>query len=163
VTLAVVQSLAFITRASSRRISPSWPAGLRRLRSVCLALLFRYWLQCLSPKGTTFIDLITAVPVLAAYALLLVRGRLFSSLASAALAGVLLGTATALKLTNGVFALGVVGFALAGPDGPRERIVWLLMRRACCSPLPSVILRGFSSLVTSATLRRLISCAGRCC
>jgi hypothetical protein len=33
----------------------------------------------LSEAGTTFIDLITAVPALAAYTLLLVRGRLFFS------------------------------------------------------------------------------------
>jgi hypothetical protein len=33
---------------------------------------------------------------------------------------------TALKLTNGVFALGVVGFALAGSEPFRQRIGWLL-------------------------------------
>ena len=127
VTLAVVQSLAFmiagLISADIAKLAGGSQAAALGLLGFALSLLAPV---PLSEAGTTFIELITAVPVLAAYALLLVRGRWFSSLASAALAGALLGAATALKLTNGVFALGVVGFALAGPDGPRERIVWLL-------------------------------------
>jgi hypothetical protein len=38
----------------------------------------------------------------------------------------LLGVATALKLTVGVYALGAVGFAFAGPDRLRQRAGWLL-------------------------------------
>jgi hypothetical protein len=127
VTLAVVQSLAFIVAglicADIAKLADRSQAAALGVLGFALSLLAPI---ALSEAGTTLIDLITAVPVLAAYALLLVRGRLFSPLASATLAGALLGTATALKLTNAVFALGVVGFALAGPDGPRKRIVWLL-------------------------------------
>jgi len=127
VTLAVVQSSAFmiagLISADIAKLASGSRAVAFGLLGFALSLLAP---MPLSQAGTTFTDLTTAVPVLAAYALLLTRGRWFSPLTSAALAGALLGTATALKLTNGVFALGVVGFALAGPDGPRERIVWLL-------------------------------------
>ena len=80
----------------------------------------------LSEAGTTFIDFVTALPVLGAYALLITRHGVLGPVRSAILAGVLLGLATALKLTNGVFAFGVTGFVLAGRDSFRHRIRWLV-------------------------------------
>ena len=127
VTLAVFQSLAFMI-AGLVSAEVAYPAG--GSQAMVLGLL-GFALSLLAPMplseaGSTYIDLITGVPVLGAYALLLTRGHRLSFVTSAALAGVLLGAATALKLTNGVFAVGAVGFALAGPESLRRRIVWLL-------------------------------------
>jgi 4-amino-4-deoxy-L-arabinose transferase-like glycosyltransferase len=85
----------------------------------------------LSESGTTFIDVLTAVPVLAGYALLLRRGRTLKSGSATTLAGVLIGVATALKLTNAVFAFGAIGFALAGPESLRQRLRWLTLCGGC--------------------------------
>jgi hypothetical protein len=79
----------------------------------------------LSEAGSTFIDLITAVPIVGAYALLLCHPRRTGAAALAA--GLLLGAATALKLTNGVFAFGVPGFELAGPESGRARLRMLVL------------------------------------
>ena len=126
VMLAIVQSLAFVTAGFVCGALAS-PAG--GWKALALALLgFALCLMApvpLSEAGTTFIDLVTAVPVLAAYALLLTRGRWLSLPASGLVAGALLGMATALKLTNGVFALGATGFMLAGPDSFRQRLGWM--------------------------------------
>ncbi len=68
----------------------------------------------LSEAGTTYVDLVTAIPVLGAYSLLLTpeqTGR------RAATAGALIGLATGLKLTNAVFAFGTA--ALIWPATPR--------------------------------------------
>lgn len=67
--------------------------------------------MALSEVGTTYIDLVTAVPVLLAY-LLLSRGMAKPGLTLAA--GVLLGVATGFKLTNGIYVAGAAGFLLAG-------------------------------------------------
>jgi hypothetical protein len=127
VTLAVFQSLAFmiagLLSAEVARPAGGSQATVLGLLGFALSLLAP---MPLSEAGTTLIDLVTAVPVLAAYSLLLTRGHRLSFLTSAVLAGALLGAATALKLSNGVFALGAVGFALAGPESLRRRIVWLL-------------------------------------
>lgn len=81
--------------------------------------------MALSEAGTTFIDLITAIPVLAAYFLLLTRGRWVAHVPAGLLAGALLGVAVALKLTNAIFVLGVAGFAMAGSEPIRQRLRWL--------------------------------------
>jgi hypothetical protein len=129
--LALVQSTAFmiagftcveIVRSSSPSIDPRETTRLGLLGfALCLSAPV-----ALSEAGTTFIDLITAVPVVGAYALLLQRDRL-GPLVAAPLAGILLGAATALKLTNGVFALGAIGFAFAGPDRPSQQLRWLTL------------------------------------
>lgn len=128
VMLAIVQSLAFVTAGFMCGVLAS-PAG--GWKALAFALLgFALCLMApvpLSEAGTTFIDLVTAVPVLAAYALLLTRGRWLSLAASGLLAGALLGMATALKLTNGVFVLGAAGFMLAGPDSFRQRLGWMFL------------------------------------
>jgi hypothetical protein len=80
----------------------------------------------LSEAGTTFADLPTAALVLGAYAVLLLRGQRIGLTSAGILAGVLIGAATALKLTNAVFAVGIVGFTLAGSDTIRHRLLWLV-------------------------------------
>jgi Glycosyltransferase family 87 len=127
VMLAVFQSLAFMI-AGLISVEVAHPTG--GSQATVLGLL-GFALSLLAPvplseAGTTHIELVTTVPVLGAYALLLTRGHRLSLVMSAALAGVLLGAATALKLTNGVFALGAVGFALAGQESLSRRIVWLV-------------------------------------
>lgn len=127
VTLAVFQSLAFMI-AGLISAEVAYSAG--GSQAIVLGLL-GFTLSLLAPMplseaGSTYIDLVTAVPVLGAYALLLTRGHRLSLVTSAELAGVLLGAAAAVKLTNGIFAVGAVGFALAGPESLRRRIAWLL-------------------------------------
>jgi hypothetical protein len=126
--LAVLQSLAFMLAglicADIARPADGWKALLLGLSGFALCVMAP---MSLTEAGTTCIELVTSVPVLAAYAVLLARGRWLGLSSSGSLAGALLGIATALKLTNGVFALGVVGFALAGPDSPRQRLGWALM------------------------------------
>ncbi len=127
VAVAVVQSLAFMLGGLLCVILAA-PAG--DVWQLPLSLLgFILCLiapMALSEAGTTFIDLVTAIPVLAAYALLLARDRWLGWTASGALAGALLGAATALKLTNAFFVFGVAGFAVAGSEPVRRRLAWLL-------------------------------------
>lgn len=80
----------------------------------------------LSEAGTTFIDLDTAIPVIAAYLLLLIRDRQANPLPWILIAGALLGMATALKLTNAVFAVAAAGFFVAGPEDARQRMTGAL-------------------------------------
>lgn len=80
----------------------------------------------LSEAGTTFADLLLSVLIIAAFRFLLIRER-FGLVKSWVLAGGLIGIATALKLTNGIFALGVLGFALTGPEALSERIKLLAL------------------------------------
>lgn len=128
VLLAVLQSLAFMMAGLiCADIAPpalGWKVLPLSLLGFALCLMAP---MSLSEAGTTLSDLLTAVPVLAAYAVLLTRGRWLGFASSGSLAGVLLGIATALKLTNGLFAVGVAGFALAGRDSPRQRLGWALM------------------------------------
>jgi hypothetical protein len=128
VLLAMLQSAAFMMAGLiCADIAPptlGWKVLPLTLFGFALCLMAP---MSLSEAGTTLIDLVTAVPVLAAYAVLLTRGRWLGFCSSGSLAGVLLGVATALKLTNGLFALGVAGFALAGRDSPRQRLGWALM------------------------------------
>lgn len=80
--------------------------------------------------GTTFGDLTTSAAVLAALALAL-RAHARRDDARIALrlgtAGLLLGLATGLKLTNGLFALAFIATIAAIPPGPRWRCLrWLI-------------------------------------
>lgn len=126
VVLALLQSLAFVLSGVFCAVL-SAPTGERRSWPV---FILGFALCLLSPAavseaGTTFIDLLTAIPVLVAYLLLLTRGRRFTPLTAGVLAGALLGTAISLKLTNAVFVFGVMGFAITGTDSLRQRLVWL--------------------------------------
>jgi Protein of unknown function (DUF2029). len=132
IILAVVQSTAFMMAGLICADIGRAGAGAGEREAMSLGLLgFALCLMApvvLSEAGTTFIDFVTAVPVVAAYALLLFRGgRGLGPMTMTALAGVLIGVATALKLTNGVFALGTIGFAIAGPERLRQRLGWLIL------------------------------------
>jgi hypothetical protein len=131
VILALVQSIAFIVAGlCCEEIVRSRSTATGALEATALVSL-GFALCLLSPvalseAGATFIDLSTAALVTGAFALLLMRERVGLWTASA-LAGGLIGVATALKLTNGVFAFGVIGFALAGPDTWSQRLRWLVL------------------------------------
>ena len=71
----------------------------------------------LSEAGTTYVDLVTAIPVLGAYSLLLTPHH---SPRRSAAAGALIGIATALKLTNAVFAFGTVALIWPARTMPRR-------------------------------------------
>ena len=81
--------------------------------------------MALSEAGTTDTDVITAIPVLLAYYLLMTRESARSPLRACLFAGVLLGAAGALKLTNLLFVFGVPGFLLAGTQPWRQRLALL--------------------------------------
>ena len=124
--LGAIQSLAFII-AGLICFTLARTTSARSPVETALLALFGFGLCLMAPvalseAGTTFIDLATAVPVVGAYALLLRRGN---SLAGPAAAGALIGAATALKLTNGLFAIGALAFALAGAECWRQRLRWL--------------------------------------
>lgn len=125
--IAAVQSLAFVF-AGLVCIEIVRPVARRE--AVWLALAgFALCLMApmpLSEAGTTFIDLTTAPLIIGAYLLFLARGRSLAPFPAALLAGALLGAATALKLTNAIFAIGAIGFALAGPERFRQRLAWLI-------------------------------------
>jgi hypothetical protein len=131
ILLSVVQSLGFILAGVACLIIARSPAHGFEQREKNLLGLLGFALCMLAPialsmAGTTFIDLVTAVPIIAAYTLLLARDQV-GLMRAAVFAGLLIGMATALKLTNGVFAFGVLGFALAGTDSWRQRLWWLLL------------------------------------
>ncbi len=129
--LAVVQSISFMFAGVSC-VEVARSSGMRvdTLETTLLALLgFALCLMVpmvLSESGTTFTDFLLAVPIIGAYTLLLIRDRI-GPMVAATLAGILIGAATALKLTNGVFAFGVIGFAFAGPERPSQRFRWLIL------------------------------------
>lgn len=128
--VSLVQSTAFMLAglvsiavvASSGSALAAGERALLALLGFSLCLLAPV---ALSEAGTTLIDLVTAVPVIAAYLLLLRRSQI-GVFRAAAFAGALIGAATALKLTNAVFAFGVIGFACFGTDSWMLRFRWLL-------------------------------------
>jgi hypothetical protein len=106
----------------SRTLIPATTPYRVPLLAACVALAFLAPVY-LVEIGSSFIDVTTAIPVLAAV-LLLMRGPQHQNYrAAAAAAGVLLGCATALKLTNAIFAIAAVAFvAMADrPIGERMR------------------------------------------
>jgi hypothetical protein len=128
VAFALAQSVPFMLAgaicAAIARPAGGWRALLLGLLGFALCLMAPL---SLSEAGTTMTDLTLTAPVLAGYLLLLTRGQWIGPLGSAAAAGFLLGLATALKLTNGVYAIGAVGFAFAGTEPPGARFRWVLI------------------------------------
>jgi hypothetical protein len=131
IALAAFQSLAFMAAGiCCALIARDYG---RRQSFVLAALGFILCLlapMSLSESGTTFIDLVTATPIVAAYAVLLGRGGRVGPIASGAVAGGLIGLAIALKLTSALFLLGIAGFALAGPETLWTRFRMLVMGAA---------------------------------
>jgi hypothetical protein len=76
----------------------------------------------LSEVGTSFADILTALPILAGL-LLLLRHESFRHVA---LGGVLIGAAVGLKLTNAVFAFGAIAAALASARPTRALVALAL-------------------------------------
>ncbi|MFI4982924.1 MAG: glycosyltransferase 87 family protein, partial [Nevskiales bacterium] len=118
-TIALAQAMAFVIAARiCLRIAGPDPgeggyAGAFLGFVLCLASP-----MALSEAGTTIVDLITAAPVLLAYLLLLTRDDKSAPRHACLAAGLLLGAAAGLKLTNTVFAIGAPAFFLAGPAPP---------------------------------------------
>jgi hypothetical protein len=134
ILVAVVQSIAFmIAGLACVETVRSAHLQLGTGEEIFLSLLgFSLCLMApvvLSESGTTFIDFVCAVPVVGAYTLLLCRQRV-GLICAAVSAGFLLGLATVLKLTDAVFAIGAVGFALAGPEQVRQRLKLLALLSA---------------------------------
>jgi len=126
--LAIFQSVGFML-AGVICVRIARDAAVDRWRGAILGVLGFFLClaspMALSEAGTTFIDLLMAIPVVAAYAILLQRNE--EGVLSWVSAGLLLGAATALKLTNGVFVLGAIGFALAGAETLRRRLGMLCL------------------------------------
>ena len=121
-TIGVAQAMAFVVAARiCLRIAGPDPdeggyGGAFLGFVLCLASP-----MALSEAGTTIVDLITALPVLLAYLLLLRRDDATAPRHACLAAGLLLGLAAGLKVTNGVFVIGAPAFFLAGPAPPRRR------------------------------------------
>jgi hypothetical protein len=110
--IALCQASVFVLAGLiCARIAPPDP-GNRQHRAAFLGfLLCLASPMALSEVGTTFIDLLTAVPVLLAYLLLMGRATQPGMMLAA---GLLLGVATGLKLTNAMYVIGAAGFLLSG-------------------------------------------------
>lgn len=122
--IGVAQAMAFVVaaRICLRIAGPDPGDG-------CYSSAFLGFVLCLaspmalSESGTTMVDLLTSVPVLLAYLLLLTRDDSSASRNACLVAGLLLGLAAGLKLTNATFVIGAPAFFIAGSAGPRRRVV----------------------------------------
>jgi len=123
ITIVAVQAMAFVlaARICLRIAGPEQGAGgyVTAFLGFVLCLVSP---MALSEAGTTIVDLIGAIPVLLAYLLLLTRDDAQAPRHACLIAGLLLGVAAGLKLTNAVFVIGAPAFFLAGPTPPRRRI-----------------------------------------
>jgi hypothetical protein len=121
-TIGVSQAMAFVIAARiCLRIAGPDPSGGGYFTAFLGFVLCLASPMALSEAGTTIVDLITAVPVLLAYLLLLTRDDASAPRHACLAAGLLLGLAAGLKLTNAVFAIGAPAFFLAGNAHPRRR------------------------------------------
>jgi hypothetical protein len=122
-TIALAQAMAFVIAARiCLRIAGPDPGGGGYVGAFLGFVLCLASPIALSEAGTTIVDLITAAPVLFAYLLLLTRDDASAPRHACLAAGLLLGAAAGLKLTNTVFAIGAPAFFLAGPADPRRRV-----------------------------------------
>ncbi len=83
--------------------------------------------MALSEAGTTYPDVTTAIPALIAYLLLLRRDQTGLGWRCCAMAGLLLGLAAGLKLTNLIYVFGVPGFFICGTQKLRHRLAGLIL------------------------------------
>ncbi len=110
--LAGAQALAFMVAGWICRVVAGPDRRLAWLGfGLCLASPI-----ALSEAGTTYIDLVTAVPVVLAFGLLMTRDMRKTAWPSCMIAGLLLGAAAGLKLTNLIFLFGVPGFFIVGTE-----------------------------------------------
>jgi hypothetical protein len=117
--LATPQAMAFVVAGLICREIAGRDSALLGLGGFLLCLLSPI---ALSEAGTTFVDLVTSVPALLALLLLLTRGRGSTRCAAA---GMLLGLAFGLKLTNAIYLFAIPGFFVGGSETPRTRL-WRL-------------------------------------
>lgn len=118
-SIAAVQALAFIAAGRlCQRLAGSAPeTTLLTACGLCLTLASPI---ALSEAGTTFVDLPTAAPVLLAYLLITLRGPRPGP--AVVFAGLLLGLAAGLKLTNAIYLIGLPVALLFGPETGRRRL-----------------------------------------
>jgi len=122
ITIVVAQAMAFVIAARiCLRIAGPDPDNGGYLGAFLGFVLCLASPMALSEAGTTIVDLIAAIPVLLAYLLLLTRDDASAPRHACLAAGLLLGLAAGLKLTNLVFAMGAPAFFLTGPAQPRQR------------------------------------------
>jgi hypothetical protein len=120
--IAIVQALAFVIAGRiCLRIAPPDPVTRDHRPAFLGFLLCLLSPMALSEAGTTIVDLLLAIPILLAFLLLLTRGDGGAG-PKTVIAGLLLGAATGLKLTNGIFAIGALGFYAVGTRSIRHRI-----------------------------------------
>jgi hypothetical protein len=127
ITLGVAQAMAFVVAARiCLRIAGPDPDGAGYVGAFLGFVLCLASPMALSEAGTTYVDLVTAIPVLLGYLLLLTRDDVAAPRHACLAAGLLLGLAAGLKLTNMTFVVGAPAFFLAGPTAPRRRVVGLI-------------------------------------
>ncbi len=125
--IALVQCVAFIIAARMcLRIAGPDGDGTGYRHALLGFVLCLASPMALSEAGTTIIDLLTAIPVLLAYHVLLTRQDTSASRHACLIAGCLLGGATGLKLTNATFAIGAPFFLLTGPTPSWRRVADLV-------------------------------------
>ena len=122
ITIVVVQAMAFVIAARiCLRIAGPDPGNGGYLGAFLGFVLCLASPMALSEAGTTIVDLIGSIPVLLGYLLLLTRDDASAPRHACLVAGLLLGLAAGLKLTNLVFVLGAPAFFLTGPAQPGQR------------------------------------------
>lgn len=128
--IATAQAAAFVLagliclRLVERQPDDGWHlAGLGFV--LCLASPIT-----LSEAGTTYPDVTTALPVLLAFLVLLRRDQGGAAWRCCLLAGLLLGLAVGLKLTNLIYVFGVPGFFICGTQSGRARLGGLALTAA---------------------------------
>ena len=133
----IAASLVFASEQAVAFMIAGWicltlapPTGEGRLMAVGGFVLCLTSPMTLSEAGTTDTDVLTAIPVLLAYFLIMTRESARSPLRNCLFAGILLGAAGALKLTNLMFVFGVPGFLLAGTQPWRQRLALLIATAA---------------------------------
>lgn len=122
-TIGATQAIAFVV--AGRICIEIAPAGMgpEDYRPALLGfLLCLASPMALSEAGTTIVDLLLAIPVLLAYLLLLTREGASVPRLADFYAGLLLGAATGLKMTNAIFAIGAPAFYLTGQSHLKRRV-----------------------------------------
>lgn len=122
IAIALTQCLAFIAAARiCLRIAGPDGDGTGYRHALLGFMLCVASPMALSEAGTTIVDLLTAIPLVLAYSILLTREDTSASRYAYVIAGFLLGASAGLKLTNTAFAIGAPFFLLAGLSAPRRR------------------------------------------
>jgi hypothetical protein len=142
-TIAATQAIAFVVAGRiCIEIAPAGPRPKDYRPALLGFLLCLASPMALSEAGTTIVDLLLAIPVLLAYHLLLTREDAGAPRLADLYAGLLLGAATGLKMTNAIFAIGAPAFYLTGQSHLRHRIGGLA-QLAVGGLLGFVIVAGF--------------------